>query len=460
LRWIAATAAALALMAAPGVASATSPGVVGSPGVGDPYYPLMGNGGYDVRHYDVRFSFDPDPNVRRLDGTTTIVATATQSLARFDLDLRNRLTASAVRINGRPVGFSQTEQELVIDPRRTLKAARSFVVEVDYGGSPQALEDPSGLLDGWLTTPDGALVSNPPQGAPTWFPCSDHPTDKATYTFRLTVPEGTTAVANGELVSRKTHAGQSTFVWSEREPLATYLTTASIGDFVLTRTETPDGLPLWNAVAPSQAADAADELARIPEVIEFFEGLYGPYPYSAAGAIVDDAPLGYSMEVQTRPIFPSAPEMFVVAHEYAHQWFGDLVSPRDWREAWLNEGFATFSHWLWQEHDGGPTVQQQFDGVYARPATDPFWSRKVFDPGITSQFGSQIYLRGAMTLHALRQKVGDEVFFGTLRAWLRSHRFGTGSTTELIELAERRSGMDLDAFFDVWVYRTEKPTSW
>jgi aminopeptidase N len=308
---------------------------------------------------------------------------------------------------------------------------------------------------------DGAFVANEPEGASTWYPVNDHQTDKATYDFRITVPENKTAVANGELVGKRTHRGWTTYVWRATDPMASYLSTASIGDYDLRFSRGPNGLPIIDAVDRDLKPEDDDNLARTGEMIAYFNGVFGRYPFTSYGAIIDDDDdAGYALETQTRPIYSGPPDELTVAHELAHQWFGNSVSPELWKDIWLNEGFATYAEWLWDEHTGGPTTAAQFDALYATPANRSLWAFKVADPGAENLFVGAVYNRGAMTLQALRVKIGDRAFFGTLKAWYLIHRNGTAGTEDFIRLAELASHQELSPFFETWVYTTGKPTSW
>jgi aminopeptidase N len=325
--------------------------------------------------------------------------------------------------------------------------------------------DNTGAFYGFVSYPDGAFVANEPEGAGTWYPVNDVPTDKATYSFHITVPTGTTAVANGEPVGRPTtRNGWTTFNWRATDLMASYLSTASMGDYVMTRQRGPGGLPILNFVdedlPPAEAATTQASLALQPQMIDFFDDIYGPYPFTSFGAIVDDdEDAGYALETQTRPIYSGVAVESTVAHELAHQWVGNSVTPKTWRDIWLNEGFATYSEWLWTEFRGGPTAQQQFDGVYGIPADDDFWDVPPGDPGAEGIFDGAVYARGAATLHALREKIGDRAFFTVLRRWTVQNEDRNVSTADLIGLAERVSGRQLDGFFRAWLYEPSKPTS-
>jgi aminopeptidase N len=426
----------------------------GSSGGGDPYFPLQGNGGYDVQHYDVTFSYDP--GAKRMVGSTSISAVTTQDLGRFDLDLLG-LSVRDVVVNGAAATFSRQGQELVVTPRTGVLSGQPLNVSVAYDGSPSPVIDPDGTPDGWIVTDDGAFVAGEPQGAMTWFPGNHGLRDKATHRFTVTVPDGTTAVGNGNLVSRSSAGGQTTFVWDSTEPMADYLATATIGRFDLTVTQAPTGTN-YVAVDPRVGSAASGPVAQTGDVVAYFAGLFGPYPFSVTGGIVDYAPsVGYALETQTKPLYSLPPDSSLVAHELAHQWYGDSVTPSAWRDVWLNEGFATYSEWMWGEHTGGPSVQQKFDAAYSPPAGSSFWQVRPGDPGAPSLFHSAVYERGAMALHALRATVGTRTFFRILQAWASEHRYGNGTTEQLIALAERLSGRQLGPLFQRWLYDAGKP---
>jgi aminopeptidase N len=446
-------AALAALLATAGPAAATTGG---APGAGDPYFPLAGNGGYHVSHYDLTLRYDPAG--RRLDGTAVLTARATQDLTRFDLDLQG-LTVTSLTVDRAGARFRRDGQELVVTPRRPLHRGRTFRVTVTYTGTPRPVTDPDGSLDGWIPTDDGAFVAGEPQGAMTWFPADNHPLDKASYDFTLTVPEGRTAVANGVLLGSRTAHRWTTFRWRQAEPMAAYLATATIGKFRVEQYTTRDGIEVYNAVDPREAGAAAPVLKKLPSVLEWESRLFGPYPFRAAGAVVDRAPdAGYALETQTRPVYDAAPDLSTLVHESAHQWFGDSVSLTSWKDIWLNEGFATYAEWLYGEQHGGKSAQAEFDALYARPAGDGLWEFPPGDPGSGANiFGTPVYARGAMALHELRRAVGDRVFLRILRAWATEHRGGHGTTAQFVRLAERQSGKDLDGLFRTWLHTAGKP---
>jgi aminopeptidase N len=470
-RHLAAAAVALAvacplLVTAPAHADRYDPG---STSGGDPYFPAAGNGGYDVGHYDLTLAYDPATG--RLDGTAVVTLTATADLDSLSLDLRG-LTVSSVLVDGKRAKYEQLPTdaagrggELVIRTRPKLKAGTTHDVTVVYGGVPGQPTDLEGALYGFVSFSDGALVANEPEGASTWYPVNDLLTDKATYDFRITVPEGKAAVANGELVGTPTTTnGRTTFVWRATDPMASYLSTASIGDYVLRTSTGPGGLPILDFVDSDITGEALAitnaSLALQPEMIAFFEGIFGDYPFTSFGSIVDDDSVGYALETQTRPVYSDVAREGTVAHELAHQWIGNSVTPETWQDLWLNEGFATYAEWLWTDSRGGTTVEQSFDAVYSTPAEDEFWATPPGDPTPQTLFAAAIYDRGAAALQALRVEIGDEAFFTLLRRWATENAGGNVSTADLVALAEQVSGQQLDAFFDTWIYAAGKPVDW
>jgi len=430
----------------------------GSSGLGDPFFPDAGNGGYDVSHYALTLAYEPSSNL--LSGTAAITAAATQNLSRFDLDLRG-FEISRLLVNGQAASFTRSgDQELVITPAAGLRSGSSFTVVIDYAGTPGVVTDPDGSIEGWVPTDDGAFVVGEPQGSPAWYPVNDTPRDKATFDVSITVPEGLTALSNGVLVSNATAGGKTTWVWRETDPMAPYLSTATLGRFDLT-VSTTAGIPTYVAVDPQ--LPKGQVLSKLPEAVGLFTSLYGPYPFNAVGAIVDSAKVvGYSLETQTKPVFDRMPDEATLVHELSHMWFGDSVTLTEWPDIWLHEGFATWSEWIWSERQGNKSAAQRFKQLYSTPAKDTvFWAPPVAAPGSPAfLFNGTVYDRGAMTLEALREKIGDLTFFRLLRDWATTNRYGNVTTAQFVDLAEHESGQDLQSFFDVWLYDPDKPTSW
>ncbi|WP_328393529.1 M1 family metallopeptidase [Streptomyces sp. NBC_00390] len=452
--------AATLLLAIPASAATSSPG---APGIGDPYYPASGNGGYDVSHYDLRLRYQPATDL--LEGTATILATPTQNLSRFNLDFG--LAVSEVRVGGRKAAFAKEgDRELVITPAAALEKGRPVPVVVRYAGKPSELS-----IDGftaWHRTPDGGVAAQEPDSAVWWFPSNDHPLDKATYDISVAVPDGTQAISNGVLQSQSSRLGWTRFNWRSNKPQASYLATLAVGKFDITTDRTADGLPILNAYSKDlgdNAGAARASVERTGEVAEWLTGVFGPYPFNALGGYVPNVKSGYALETQTRPFysprqFANGANVSVVVHELAHQWYGDSVSVDGWKDIWVNEGFARYSQWLWSEKEGEGTAQELADWVYAQhPADDAFWTVKPGDPGPDKQFDLAVYDRGALVLQALRNEIGDEDFFAILKGWPTEYAYKNAKVGDFVAYAERVSGKPLAALFDTWLYAPSKPAA-
>jgi aminopeptidase N len=431
----------------------------GAADAGDPYVPGRGNGGYDVTHYglDVRY----DPRTDRLTGRATITATATQDLSRFNLDLVG-LNVGAVTVADRRAEHRRADGELVVTPHDGLARGRSFTVRVDYAGVPTPVTDGELGSGGFLHTADGAIAVGQPDSAATWFPVNDHPSDKASYDIAVTVPDGVSALSNGVPGPQSSADGWTTWRWSERTPMASYLSTLVIGNYRVV-TGVHAGRPMVTAVAASLPATggAANSVGRTGEIVDFLASRFGPYPFdSYGGIVVADERIGYALETQSRPVYGPAffsgdhPNPSVVAHELAHQWFGDSVSLYRWGDIWLNEGFASYAEWLWEEHDGGRTAQRNFELQYA--STD--WSQPSVEPGRERMFGTAVYKRGALAVHALRRTVGDDAFFRILRTWTSERATGNATTSDFVALAERVADRPLRPLLDAWLVGGAAPT--
>ncbi|MET9829493.1 M1 family metallopeptidase [Streptomyces sp. NPDC006385] len=448
------------------VLTACGGGVQGTPGgsgLRDPYFPKAGNGGYDVAHYALDLAYDPDD--RHLTGTAEITARATQDLSALDLDLRG-MEVERVVVEGERARFSRNGQELVVRPHDDLDEGETFRLTVRYSGTPRTLTDPDGSEEGWLPTAEGALALGEPTGSMAWFPGNHHPSDKAAYDIAVTVPEGLQVVSNGELTHRSSRDGRTTFRWHTGEPMASYVAMLAIGDYDIRRstvaTEADNGLPVHTAVAPSQADAGRAVLARLPEIMEWAEDNFGPYPFSSTGAVVAvENAAGYALETQNRPVFPGAPDTELFVHELAHQWFGNSVTPRSWRDMWLNEGFATYAEWLWREDDGGDSAQETFDALYdhGEDEYEDLWSFPPAEPTSAAHISdAPVYQRGAMVLHKIRQTVGDVAFHDIVQGWAADHRHGNADTDDFTAYVEKKApDKDFGPIWRDWLYGDGKP---
>lgn len=440
--------------------------VAGARSAGDSLFPQLGNGGYDATNYDLQLTYTPGTHT--LSGTTTMTATATARLRELSLDFQG-FTISAIKVDGAAATFTRQDTKLIVTPPAALEPDAPFTVAVTYSGTPPTITDPDGSDEGFIQTPDGAFVVGEPMGSQGWFPNNNHPSDKATFDVTMAVPAALTVVGNGVLVSDETNGLTRTMQWRETHPMATYLATATIGLFSVSDTATVAPLPgdapipVYDAVdsALSVSPTAASTLAREQQAVQYFSSLWGRYPFSIVGGIIDNAPtVGYALETQTKPIYPTIPDVSTVAHEISHQWWGDSVTLAQWRDIWLNEGFADYSEKLFDERkDGGPTLKAQFDQNYAKPADDSLWTIPPAAPPTAADiFAPQIYTRGGMTLEALHEIVGESKMNELLTAWFARYRDANATTAQFVALAQQITGKDLGAFFKQWLFTVGKPT--
>jgi len=429
----------------------------GSAGIGDPYFPTYGNGGYDVTSYDIDITYVPAGTTVK--GTTTIKATATQDLTRFNLDLL--LTASSVTVNGTKAKFAKSDpHELVVTPAATIRKGSSMTVKVVYSGQPRTISY-AGVASPWVGSGTESMALGEPEIAAWWFPSNDHPRDKASYNFTFRVPKGLEAIGNGKLVSKTTSGSTDVWKWSMPQPMAPYLAFMAIGQYAVTKGTTA-GRPYVVAVSqklPSGLRSTiTKDLMKTPSIINWEATQFGPYPFDIVGGVVPLDDFGYALETQSRPVdtkgfWGGGSNLSVVVHENAHQWFGDSVSVNNWKDIWLNEGFATYATWMYDEAHGGPTTAQRFEAAYA--SAD--WSGRVADPGRDHIYDELVYTRGALTLHALRSRIGAPAFGTLLRTWTSTYAGKNATTADFAAMAERVSTKELSAFFTDWLYEEGKP---
>ncbi len=433
--------------------------VDGASGIGDPYWPLDGNGGIDVSSYAIsnRYALE----TKRLSGRTKVTLTATSDLASFSLDFLLRV--SKVTVDGAAADFARTDggHELRITPAQPLAAGSEHTVVVTYADRPAKYSYAG--ENNWLANTREVVTMNQPHMAPWWFPANDHPLDRAIVDVRIRVPQGREVISNGELKGKRVGKRWTTWHWRADEPMVPYLAFFAAGDFTIAR-GTRGGLP-W-LVAVSQGLSAGDQRAsmrlmkKTPAVVAGLEKDLGDYPFSVVGGITTSLNPGFALENQTRPTYPAVGGNYtsLVVHELAHQWFGDDIAVQGWRDIWLNEGFASFMEWRWTETHGGrsadATLRSYVDNAVG---SSDFWEVVVADPGPDKIFDSAIYTRGAMTLQALRNRVGDQAFWKILRTWIREQRGGNVASEQFEEVAARVSGQDLGSFFTAWLRTPSKP---
>lgn len=428
--------------------------VLGGETVGDPYYPTIGNTGYDVSHYTLDLTIDIDATDMIL-GLATIDFDATADIDGLSFDFTG-LTVTSANIGGAPAEFEQANDKLRLRFDEMLPEGSQHSVEIAYEGNPTTLTSGTRIGPiGWYDQPAASVAIGEPFGARAWYPVNDHPTDKATYTFRLNVRDGLVGVANGVLDSQETFADRTITTWNMNQPMASYLATVTVGDYVILDADDFGDTEVVDAV-PSRIEDVAPgDFDQTDEMLEVFTELFGPYPFDEYGVMVIDAEFGFALETQGRSIFSAqlvdgdGSIERIVAHELAHQWFGNSVSPATWQDIWLNEGFASYAEDLWLEFGRGQNINELETRLVERALGSP--TPAPGNPGAAGLFDPSVYRRGGLTLHALRVDVGDEVFFDILREWTNRFGGGTASTADFVALSEELSGANLDAFFAGWL---------
>ncbi|MEO6793753.1 MAG: M1 family metallopeptidase [Mycobacterium sp.] len=431
-----------------------------APPVVDSYLPHSGNTGYRVSRYELDLEYKVASN--RLSGTATITAVTLAALRDFTLDLADALSVAKVRVNGRPPArFTTSAAKLRVTLATELPAGAALVITVRYSGSPQPSETLWGEV-GFEELSDGALVSGQPNGAPSWFPCDDHPVAKASYLIQISTDSPYRAVANGELVSRRVRAGRTTWTYQQPEPTPTYLVTLQIGQYVTH--QLPESTVPIHAVLPARLRPAFDaDFARQSQMMELFVRLFGPYPLAAGYTVlITDDNLEIPLEAQGISIFGAnhcdgtGDGERLIAHELAHQWFGNSVTVRRWRDIWLHEGFACYAEWLWSERSGGPSADELAQRYHRKLAALP-QDLLLADPGPADMFDDRVYKRGALTLHLLRGQLGDDDFFTLLRDWTTRYRHGNASTDDFTGLAANYASASLQPLWQAWLYSTALP---
>lgn len=425
----------------------------------DPYLPTSGNRGYNVSRYELDLTYRVVAN--RLEGRATIIATTTDVRNKYVLDLTQSMRVAKVSVNGRRAAkFVHRGDKLSVTPNETIPAGAVLTFSVQYSGTPTPRQSIWGEV-GWEELDEGSLVASQPNGAPTWFPCDDHPGSKATYRISITTDAPFHAVSNGTLLSRTTKSSRTTWVYEQPEPMPTYLATVQIGHYT-SRQIAATPVPQYAVHPPGLRSQFDHDFGRQQHMLEVFTRLFGPYPFSHYTVVVTADDLEIPIEAQGMSIFGAnfcdgrRREERLVAHELAHQWFGNSLTLKRWKDIWLHEGFACYAEWLWSENAAGPTAAEHARQAHAGLAAKP-QNVVVGDPGPKDMFDDRIYKRGALTLHALRLRLGDERFFVLLRTWTAEHRHSNVTTEQFTDLAARFTDESLRPLWDAWLGRPVLP---
>ncbi|MFE6397963.1 M1 family metallopeptidase [Streptomyces alboflavus] len=427
----------------------------------DPYFPGNGDSRYRVHRYELELDYRPAPN--RLAGAARLSAIAGRAqLTEFQLNLGD-FRIGRVRVDGRAAHYTHRGGKLRVRPAKALPAGSAFTVDVHYSGNPKPVNSPWGGL-GWEELTDGALVASQPVGAPSWYPCNDRPADKAAYQISITTPSAYQVVIGGRLLTRTTKASTTTWLYEQPAPTPSYLVGLSIGKYQTVLLGDPglSGVPQTGHFPAHLLAEFSRDFARQPQMMALFEELFGPYPFAEYVVVVADEELDVPVEAQGLSLFGvnhvdgARGAERLVAHELAHQWFGNSVTIADWRHIWLNEGLAKYAEWLWSERSGGRDAQELAAVAHRLLASQP-QDLKLADPGRKLMFDDRLYERGGLVVHAVRRALGDDAFFRMLRAWATVHRHGVVSTQTFTAHVERYAHGPVDELFEAWLYGTRLP---
>jgi aminopeptidase N len=421
------------------------------------YLSTHGDDRYRVSHYDIELEYRPNP--ARLTGRAVVSAVAVRVLSEIRLDL-HRLRAEWVRVDGAPARYAQREGKLTIRPTRPVPAGGAFAVTVGYAGRPRPINSLWGDI-GWEELTDGVIVASQPTGAPSWFPCNDRPGDKASYRIAVRAPARYTVVANGTLAARHIDGATAAWEYDQPVPMSTYLATVHIGRYV--PVDLADGPVPQRAWVPNRLLPRfRHDFARQPEMMSLFTRLFGPYPFAGYGVVVVGDELDVPLEAHGLSTFGAnhvdgrRGSERLVAHELAHQWFGNSLTVSDWRDIWLHEGFAKYAEWLWFEHSGGGPAPVHAARAWSLVASMP-QDLTLADPGVRRMFDDRVYERGALTVHALRTVLGDAAFFDLLREWTTEYRNRTVTTEAFEAMARRHAPHPLDYLFRAWLREQPLP---
>ena len=424
----------------------------------DPYVPGHGDASYDVVHYDLSMSYKLVGN--RIDAEAILRCVANEDLTWFALDL-HALSASKLLVDGKaPAKYTHRSGKLVVKVAAPIAAGQRFTVRVRYSGNPRPV--PSKVLGdaGWEELEDGVIVAAQPHGAPSWFPCNDRPDNKATYAISIAAPSDYYVAVSGEFVSTDRSGSTTTWHYEQAAPMATYLATVQIGRYSVVDQPGPVALRVVGAEVTGADFDAS--FGTQPAMMEFFIDRFGPYPFASYTSVITEDDLEIPLESQSLSTFGRNfvsgewDAVRLIAHELAHQWFGNAVTLSRWKDIWLHEGFACYAEWLWSEECGLDSAAERAEHHHEK-LSGLEQDLTLGDPTPALMFDDRVYKRGALTLHALRGSVGDDVFFEILRSWVAKHQGGSVTTEQFIEHASTIAGQSLAELFDAWLFQTALP---
>ncbi|MEF9981411.1 MAG: M1 family metallopeptidase [Glutamicibacter sp.] len=423
----------------------------------DEYTKHHGSPTYTVEHYDLSLVIKLASNL--LDGRAMLRIRALEDINEVALNLSGLKIIKAT-CQGRKVPVAKKHHRMVVSLPAVVKAGERVELNLRYAGSPQAENGLWGEL-GWEELTDGILVSGQPVGASTWYPCNDHPSHKSSYRFEISADAGYRVVANGQLVDHRRSASRETWVYEQREPMASYLATVQIGRY--SQIPFDEGGHLVAYSVPGTEVPVRGAFAKQTAMAELFERKFGPYPFESYKIVVVDDELEIPLEAQGLSIFGKNhlslqwEAQRLIAHEFAHQWFGNSLTPGRWKDIWLNEGFACFSEWVYSEEAQVMALDERARHAWAMLEGLP-QDIMVGDPGPQDMFDDRVYKRGALALYALMRRLGETDFYTMLRQWTATHQHSTVSTQEFADLLGHYApAEEIQDILDAWLFSEALP---
>jgi aminopeptidase N len=433
--------------------------------VEDSYYPAKGEPSVDALHYGLSLRWDPQSRLLR--GRARIRLRVARADSGIRLDLSDRLRVRRVVVDGRARRFTHRGHHLVV--HTPVEQGQRHTVRVMYRGTPGPVTAPGTRRDshrvGMRVTHDGQLrTMQEPYGAFTWYPVNDQPSDKALYDLRVNAPRGWVGVSNGRLAARRTTPRRTVTTWTNRAPMSSYLVTLAVGPYRHYRQTGPHGLPI-NYWVPRHRPALLRPLRIAPAALRWLERRLGRYPFDRISFVV--VPGDSAMETQTTITMGAGEYHFglprvraVVVHELAHQWYGDTITPTDWRDLWMNEGMATYLHSRWVASRSRNPIATWRHTVTQWRRDDQFYRNRYGPPGAYhhDEFGSSnVYYPVALMWETLRLQLGDRRFHDLVRAWPQTHRNSNANRAQMIDWIETRTQTELSAFFHQWLMATKSP---